>query len=62
MVWADAGIFFIFFFGDKVFATVTIPTFVSFGIDIVFEFFPDEFNAAFVVFIGCANKIGRMDV
>ena len=61
MVWADAVIVGVFFFGNKIFATVTIPALIIFGVDMLFESLPNKLDAMFVRGVGCANKVGRGD-
>ena len=62
VVGTDAGGLVMFFVGDKTFATRTIPTFVSRGVDMRGEFLPDKLATSAVVGVGSADKIGRSDV
>ena len=57
MIWTDTLIFGVFFFGDKTFTALTIPTIIAGGINMTFELSPNFLHALHVFWIGSTDVI-----
>ena len=57
MIWTNTLIFGVFFFSDETFTTLTIPTIITGGINMVFEFLPNFLHALHMFWIGSTDVI-----